>query len=590
MAGRPEGTCRPLAERIRRLDDASREMRDRAVRTLELHLTDTAIDAQRKIMRMRRTPDSPPTLYRIIRGMFSLSVDVFYHFTEVIGQEFVPPSGNATIMCPNHGNSLTDAVVCVSQSPRMVRLTAKDTLFKVPFFGWFVRGTKTIPFQRKDEHDGKADNKKAVNVVQDELLRGTMVCLFPEGRSRFHWRVDGIQAGVATIAYDVLMRAKAEGKEDYTISLLPAGLNYLHREKFRSGLVVEFGPPVVLSPSSDVLELERREAITKISHTVQDLMSCMTFHAEDWSTLRAAHTARNIFAPLGTQMTMVEFVKYTKYWCSALAINDPDDPTLAADLGAYQDAIDNIGVNDKRISRPPDGQLSMLSRLAVRFVQCAALVPFTLPGVVLWAPTFFAARKMEKMVMKRTKKPTHRDEVAQHKLASGWVFLPMMVMVTTIAAVYFLGDWLHALWLPFAVSFYMWFSIRLLEEAFAGMRAMRSLYLLLFVIDKGEHERLRKVREGLFERIVARAELAGDIKPPEPEAYRGFWFNWVLKLNPVRRRKKDWNEVLRLYSLLPVDQKAIEQTRATRDDAAREPPHELHPLAEELEQRVHGRR
>eukprot|EP00756_Hemistasia_phaeocysticola_P011632 Hpha_TRINITY_DN15135_c3_g4::TRINITY_DN15135_c3_g4_i1::g.128237::m.128237/K13507/GAT; glycerol-3-phosphate O-acyltransferase / dihydroxyacetone phosphate acyltransferase len=567
-----------LQARLAKLDAQSLAMRKQAIRSLELHLTDTSIDAQKKIMRMRRTPDNLPLLYRVIRSMFAISVDVFYHHTEVSGQEYVPPPGNATILCPNHGNSLTDAVVCVSQTPRAVRLTAKDTLFKVPFFGWFVRGTQTIPFQRKDEHDGKADNKTAVSIVQKELLGGTMVCLFPEGRSRFHWRVDAIQAGVATIAHDALTTATREGNMDYQISLLPCGLNYLHREKFRSGLVVEFGPPVVLTPRSDCMKLDRREAITKISAEIQDLMTAMSFHAEDWNTLRIAHTARNIFAPLGTQMTMVEFVRYTKYWCSALAMNDPADPTLSDDLTAYQDALDKLGLVDHRMRQPPGPLPLVLMRILVRVMQLIVLIPFIAPGMLLWAPTFFLSRKAEKVVMKRKKKPTHRDEVAQYKLAAGWVTLPPALTLAVLTLAWLRGSWLEVLWLGPAVVIYLWVAIRMLEEVFAALRSARTLFLLLFVIDQKELANIRKVREGLFTRVAERAELAGGIQPPEPTAFRGWWFEIGLKLNPLRRRKKDWNEVLRMYSLLPVDYKALQKTVPVTDI-----PHEIHPLAAEIE-------
>lgn len=55
---------------------------------------------------------------------------------QVYNAEAVPPPGECTVLCPNHGNSLTDAISVVSQSPRMVRLTAKDSLWKDPIFGW----------------------------------------------------------------------------------------------------------------------------------------------------------------------------------------------------------------------------------------------------------------------------------------------------------------------------------------------------------------------------------------------------------------------------------------------------------------------
>jgi hypothetical protein len=82
-----------------------------------------------------------PLPYRVVRALFGISLKAFYNTVECQGT--VPPPGNCVILCPNHGNSLTDAVTVVSQTPRMVRLTAKDSLWKSPFWRILVEGVGT---------------------------------------------------------------------------------------------------------------------------------------------------------------------------------------------------------------------------------------------------------------------------------------------------------------------------------------------------------------------------------------------------------------------------------------------------------------
>eukprot|EP01059_Diplonema_ambulator_P020496 TRINITY_DN3430_c0_g2_i4.p1 TRINITY_DN3430_c0_g2~~TRINITY_DN3430_c0_g2_i4.p1 ORF type:complete len:567 (+),score=208.05 TRINITY_DN3430_c0_g2_i4:115-1815(+) len=545
------------------LSPRSKEYADKTQKCLELHMSDRKVAAQKTFLKMQTTEEKIPTGYRIIRLLFHACVDVFYHYTEVVGAENIPPTGNAAILCPNHGNSLTDAVVCVSQTPRMVRLTAKDTLFKVPLFGYIVRNVGTVPLQRKDEHQEGVDNKQAVTQLNQELLNGSLVCLFPEGRSRFHWKVDGIQRGVSSIAYTCLVQAKEQGNMDYTISLCPSAFNYLHREKFRSGLVVEYGPPLILTPKDDIMQLERADAIAKISEQIQELMSLTAFSAEDWNTLRIAHTARNIFAPLGTRMTIVEFVRLTKYWGNALSVNDKSDPTLREDLTAYQERLETIGLKDNRVSRPRGSSLYIMWCMLLRVFQiCVMLVP-ALVGALLWAPAFYATKHQEKVVMKRTKKPTHVDEVAQYKMMYGLMILPVTMMVTCLVTVLVQGwPWWDLLWLVPCVSMFMWFSIRIIEDGIAALRSLKSLKTLL-LIDNKELEEARKMREDLVPRVAKRAALCGDLKPPAIRAEkRGFWFEFISKFDPKRRRKKDWNEVLRLHEVLPVDYAAIQRERS----------------------------
>lgn len=54
--------------------------------------------------------ENAPILYRLVRWIFYLSAKVFYNTIEVQGKENIPKSTECTILCPNHGNSLVDAV------------------------------------------------------------------------------------------------------------------------------------------------------------------------------------------------------------------------------------------------------------------------------------------------------------------------------------------------------------------------------------------------------------------------------------------------------------------------------------------------
>eukprot|EP01063_Lacrimia_lanifica_P009649 TRINITY_DN16583_c0_g1_i1.p1 TRINITY_DN16583_c0_g1~~TRINITY_DN16583_c0_g1_i1.p1 ORF type:complete len:597 (+),score=247.03 TRINITY_DN16583_c0_g1_i1:163-1791(+) len=518
--------------------------------------------AAKQLLRMERGLDDQMSWgYRIIRAMFQGSVGIFYPHCEVVGADNLPPPGNAAILCPNHGNSLTDAVVCVSQTPRFVRLTAKDTLFNIPGFGLFVRNVGTIPLQRKDEHEGGVDNSGAVSQLQTELLKGQMVCLFPEGRSRFTWKIDPLKYGVANIAYAALLQAKKEGKKDFTLSLCPAAFNYVHREKFRSALVVEYGPPVVYSPSHEVLNMEdSRKAVQRISEEIHEVMSISAHHAEDWGSIRIAHTARNLFAPLGTTMSLPEFVKLTKYWGAAVSVNDPRDRALWDDLSHYQDRLEALGLKDQRISREPESALYIAWCMLLRLFQIVVLAAVCSVGTLLWTPVFFLCVKFEATVMKRKKKPTHVDEVAQYKILIGVGVLP--IVVTTVALLlthFYASSYLLTPVLCLVVGGYMWITLRILEDLIASCRSLIALKVLLF-LPRATLDGLRQTRAALVPRVRQRAEMCGGVKAPAVTKH-GFWSQFIDKFNIMRRRKKDWNEVLRLREVLPVDHNALSLER-----------------------------
>ena len=58
----------------------------------------------------------PPLAYHLVRLLFKASINAFYAI-EVDGLENIPPDGCPTILCPNHSNSLTDAILLLSSVP-----------------------------------------------------------------------------------------------------------------------------------------------------------------------------------------------------------------------------------------------------------------------------------------------------------------------------------------------------------------------------------------------------------------------------------------------------------------------------------------
>ena len=139
---------------------------------------------------------------------------------------------------------------------------------------------------------------------------------------------------------------------------------------------------------------------------------------------------------------------------------------------------------------------------------------------------------------------------AQYKLvyglASGLMVWFVTVMLTLPIAVFTF----------FGVPALMWMSLRWFEDAVSAFRAFMALLRLLRV-GKPTLATLRTRREGLHARVIT---LAKELDLPEdPETYfataggrekgriMGRWDSNARYFSLRRRRKKDWNETLRLY-------------------------------------------
>ncbi|KAF9428033.1 hypothetical protein BGZ94_003558 [Podila epigama] len=556
-------------------------------------------------------------MYRAIRFFFKICLHSFYANVEVEGTENIPPDNYPAILVSNHSNSLTDAIAILSTVPpksrSMIRLTAKDTFWHQPgVFNYVIKNAGTIPIKRRKDYDGqKVDNAVVMSALIDSLGTGscvwlTKICasigivghpsMFPEGISRYHPQLAPFKAGVAMIASDTL--AKFQDKPDFSLTILTSSINYLHREKFRSDVLVTFHKPIVLTPQHDAhlfspIKDERINAINKLTETLENTVRSNLLDAEDWETVRLGHVARKLYAgDLGTRISLGQYVRLTRKFVSALSHNntakksmhskddsaDSDSSSLtseeamdghalnraeiqvidelAKDLAYYQDQLDFYHLKDYRIKQGKPPTKVLLGKLFQRILLACLLSTICIPGLVLWAPVFIAVKYQEKKLRQKGPLEDNLDEIAQYKLMISTFFLPVIwgfwvLMTLPIALVTGPG-----------IVVLMWLTIRWLEDLIHNAKSMLSLLRLLFMT-KDTMYALRDSRQELAGRVHAFAVQQLGL-PEDPEDLvkenktRKANVGWLGRLSGSyfsikRRRRKDWNEVMRLHDVSHYD-------------------------------------
>jgi len=106
----------------------------------------------------------------------------------------------------------------------------------------------------------------------------------------------------------------------------------------------------------------------------------------------------------------------------------------------------------------------------------------------------------------------------------------------------------------------MWMTLRWFEDAVSAFRAFTALVRLLLV-GKPTLRSMHVRREDLHARVLRLAVQTLGL-PEDPEAYftrhggkekgrvRGRWESGSRYFSIKRRRKRDWNETLRLYDIV----------------------------------------
>ncbi|KAK7005672.1 PlsC domain-containing protein [Favolaschia claudopus] len=526
-----------------------------------------------------------PWSYILIRLLFRFVLKIFYGSIVVEGTHNIPKTGRPCIVCANHSNSLTDALYvlasslsCASQNRNMLRLTAKATQFgRKTFTSWLIESAGTVPLmRRKDYADGTADNTQVMEKLMEALELGDAVCLFPEGMSRYHPGIAPLKTGVARLISDVLTRNR--NNPDFEICLLNCSVTYMHRQHFRSDVLVTFHPPMTFTPKThpELLAPLDYNNIRLLTANMHGQISSGTFDSPSWDLVRVAKLAARIYVPLGTRMTLGDHVRVVRTFLEAFKaagegdVHDPagdrqeDDETiktesaeltqLRVDLTTYQDRLARWGIKDDRIRRQPLARPLILWRMAVRLTWSMCLFSLSLPGLLLWLPifltTFYAVHNFKKTG------PIFDtwDEIAQYKLTYGlisglcvWFGASMFTFPFSVLTF-------------FVVPPLMWMSLRWFEDAVSAFRAFTSLMRLLLV-GKPTLRSMHSRREDLHKRVMQLAvETLG--LPEDPEAYfarnggkekgrvRGHWESGSRYFSIKRRRKRDWNETLRLYDIV----------------------------------------
>src|SRR4029077_10679801 len=158
---------------------------------------------------------------------------------EVVGLEHVPAT-TPVIFVLNHPNALVDPVFLFCLTPRKVSFLAKAPLFRMPVIGYLVKALDSLPVYRKqDEGEDLSKNQETFTAARNLLARGGTIGICPEGVSHNAPGLQPIKTGAARISLAALSTGEVSQLE-----IVPAGLYYTAKTRFRSSALLYFGKPI----------------------------------------------------------------------------------------------------------------------------------------------------------------------------------------------------------------------------------------------------------------------------------------------------------------------------------------------------------
>ena len=95
--------------------------------------------------------------------------------------------------------------------------------------------------RRQGDGGGTGDNEDAFAECHTALACGDVVAIFPEGTTHDRPRIDPLKTGAARIA---LAANAMRGTDEPAVPVVPVGLHYTAKGRFRSDALVTYGAPI----------------------------------------------------------------------------------------------------------------------------------------------------------------------------------------------------------------------------------------------------------------------------------------------------------------------------------------------------------
>jgi len=404
--------------------------------------------------------------YRAFRFVASWLLRMFFRI-----EPPVDPHGGLSLTGPlifvgNHPNGLIDPGLVFTLAERQITFLGKAPLFTIPVLGSILRGMGALPVYRKQDDPtqmGKNDGTLAASV--QALTSGGAMAIFPEGKSHSEPQLQELKTGCARIALEAF-------KQGQPVRIVPIGLTYWEKNRFRSRIRVELGPALDVAQFKPADGEDPFEAAKRLTEAIANALRALTLQLSQWDDLPLLKTAEMLYA-LKTGQAPADGERLRDFAKGMTLLRDEQPErfeTLKHQVHAYQNRLELVRTRADRL--PVEYRPATIAWFALRNLLVLLGAPIFFAGMVLffvpyWIPIGIVA----------VTKP--KDDVeATIKVLTLLVLAPVWIALLTVLAWVFFGPLyglvalLGTLPLAFFTRFY-------LERRVRAWRDARTFFVLL---------------------------------------------------------------------------------------------------------------
>lgn len=358
--------------------------------------------------------------YAFVRAVVGFALRLFYR-VEVNARPL--PETGPVVFVGNHPNSLVDPALVFVITARPVTFLAKAPLFKMPVIGWILKGLHALPvFRKQDDPTQMGRNEGTFEAATEALVSGRAITLFPEGRSHSEPELGEIKTGAARIAF----RAAKKGAPPL---IVPVGLTYEQKHRFRSRVLIEVGEPIRVESFAPSSEAEEPESVRRLTETIERGLRGITLNLAQWEDLPLVEVSEKLYAfRVGDKAKDPDRQRRFATGVQIFRAEQPERfAVLRDDLMSFKHRMDLVHAD------PEDLTILYRRSEVYRFIgrNLASLFlgfPLFLLGMVLFAVPFWLPRLLNRALK------LELDMQATVKLVSALVLAPIWTALLTVLA------------------------------------------------------------------------------------------------------------------------------------------------------------
>lgn len=436
-------------------------------------------------------------IQRLLSWLIRAITHTFFRRIDVVNAENVPSDG-PVIFAGNHPNALMDGWLLMAKCGRWpLHFMGNAKLWKYRLLAPVLDACGAVPVYSRDDSDGDVDNEKAFASLYEVIESGNCMGIFPEGISHVESQLSKLKTGAARVALAVAARGKVQ------IKIVPCGLNYIHRHRFRSQVLIEFGEPIVIDDEwIQNYRADERQTVRDLTEHLANALASVTLNAPDWRTLRIIQTVRRLYKPATANLTPGEYIELNRRFVDGYMqdIHKPEMQALSLEVEDYQARLEMLGLKDHQL-RQPVTLASATRKVLVRGLTMLALLPLAIPGAILHLPVGWAVAAIGERFS------YEQDDVATLKVLATILLLPLLYLLVAVLVGIKVGLW-WSLLIIVALPFSFAASVRLLEAEASLLLSMLSVLRLTRL--GSDLDDLRATRADLVKKIRALVDRTVD--------------------------------------------------------------------------------